>query len=233
MAETPGSGYQYEGGQDFYEFIDTLVGEGMWPEGEPFPPGYTPPESGPVGPQGPTGGGGGAGGAQGGSGFAPEAGAGGGGGGGGGGGYTPPAPSGGFLSNIPGVSGILDIAAKIREAVSPVVGAAFDGATAIIGALKADVAAILDYAIPTVAELALGVANAAQGALDFIGDNLTDAADLGGALAAGIASPFSDLLEWGGEMLWNAIVRLLQFLGVGLAGAQARIFGAVQLERLI
>lgn len=143
---------------------------------------------------------------------------------------TPP-PSGGF--SFPSIPGIGAIADAIKSAIGAAAGAAFDGVTSIVGGLRDVTKGLLDVAIPTIGELALGTAKAALSGLDFIADNLTDAVDLGASLAMGIASPFADLLDLGGSMLWGALVRLLQLAADQFDVADALFAPSRGMERLI
>lgn len=140
---------------------------------------------------------------------------------------TPPPPP---LLTFPGIG---DILARIKAGVGDAAGAAFAGVTGVLEGIAATTRHLIENALPTIGELAIGTARAALSGLDFIADNLTDAADLGLSLAEGFAAPLSAILEAGGAMFWEGIARLLTLLAGAMRRAVAAIFDGVPMERPI
>jgi len=143
---------------------------------------------------------------------------------------TPPGPglNGGVLGAAVG-----GVARRILEGAGNVASAVYDAASAVTQRLTGIVGDVLNKAIPTISELALGIANAASGALSFLADNLTDAADLGLSLANGIAAPFELLLDSAGDMLLAGLTKFIQMIAQALRYVHDIVMRPPALERLI
>lgn len=110
---------------------------------------------------------------------------------------APPVFSAGGLSpelrSVPEVLG--GLVGRVKDAATSAVSTIWDALKAVAETLLDTVRTLIDQAIPTVTELALGIARAAKNGLEFLAENLTDAVDLGKQLALGIAVPFEALAE--------------------------------------
>lgn len=137
---------------------------------------------------------------------------------------------GGFLSDL---NPFDDIGRGVLSAARSVLGPVADLIGATVGRLTAVAGALLEEALPSVTELALGIASRASGFLEFLADNLTDVADLGLSIAQGIAVPLEALLELGGAMLSGALGKLLEALARGLELARAVLLAPPAMVRLI
>lgn len=146
-------------------------------------------------------------------------------------GQSPPGGGiGGFLSDL---NPFDDIGRGVLSAARAVLGPVADLIGATVGRLTAVAGALLEEALPSVTELALGIASRASGFLAFLADNLTDAADLGLNLAQGITVPLEALLELGGAMLSGALGKLLEALARGLELARSVLLAPPAMVRLI
>lgn len=128
---------------------------------------------------------------------------------------------------------IKSIADRIRDAVTTAAADPVAAVGAVAGRMKDAVVGTVQAALPTITDLALGLARTAGASLDFLADNLTDAAEFGASIAQGIAAPFDLLLNAGGSMLWDGLAHLLRLLASAVEFAIGDVFMGVQLERLI
>ena len=137
---------------------------------------------------------------------------------------------GGFLSDLNPFDNIAD---GVLSAARAVLGPVADLIGATVGRLAAVAGALLEEALPSVTELALGIASRASAFLEFLADNLTDAADLGLSLAQGLDVPLEALLELAGEMFRGAVGDLLEALARGLELARDALLAPPALVRLL
>lgn len=138
--------------------------------------------------------------------------------------------SGGVVGDA--LTGIGNIASRLTSAVGSAAAAAFDALRSVTDRLLGIAGDVLQKAIPTISELAMGIAASASQALTFLADNLTDAADLGLSLAQGIATPFELLFAGAGRGFAEAIVAFLEQIAQAIAGVM-RQYAAPNVEQLI
>ena len=129
--------------------------------------------------------------------------------------------------------GLRGVVSGIAGGVANAVGGVSDALSSVAGSLLDVTRELVSKAIPTVSELALGIARASSNALSFLADNLTDAADLGLQLAHGIMTPLELLAELVGGHLSGTLLELLSALLASFESIIAQRFGAVRLERLL
>lgn len=133
----------------------------------------------------------------------------GGGGGGAWGGPGFPTPS------LPSLPGVLNAAGGLVGGVVNGLGDLTGLFGGIGGAVRDAVVGTLRETLPSVAQFALGMAQAAGDALDFLADNLADAADFAGAIGAGMFEALDGVFGGLTDVAWGLLARLFAWLGAG------------------
>ena len=145
---------------------------------------------------------------------------------------APPGGGGGF--RIPDLNPFNGLTEAVRGAVGAVVGPVFAALTAVVDRLVSVARGLAEATIPTISELALGIARTSLSALTFIADNLTDTLDLGQQLAIALTTPVAVLIEDAGARVASWILVLLRALATALqAVSAAAIAPAERMERLL
>lgn len=110
------------------------------------------------------------------------------------------------LPSLGGLTG--GVVSSVTDALAGPFGAIAD----IVGRITGVIRDLAEATIPTISELALGIASAVGDGLNFITENMAEVDDFAGGMAAALITPLEALAEVVGDALRVGMVRIIGFI---------------------
>lgn len=128
------------------------------------------------------------------------------------------APSPGLVPRVIGAVGtvasdVADIAGRVLGAARDLLGPIGDVVGNVVGTLLDGTRKVIDFLVPTISELALGLTNKFADLAGFIGGHLADVGDFAGAMAGGMYEALAGIFDAPFVWLVKGLLWFLRLLG--------------------